>query len=134
MIGLSWQCGLNKNVCHFSVASLCCWNLQDVFRLGFSFQASGLISRSGISSSSTVCYCKAAVALSAACECVLKHHTGCVHFCARYHISVSVGLCQFELVHCMFVCPPLCRASCACVCLLSVMGSFAVSAAVSPQL
>lgn len=40
MIGGSKHFGMNKNVCHFSVGSLCCRNLQDVFRVGFSFQAS----------------------------------------------------------------------------------------------
>lgn len=50
----------------------------------FQFSAFSLISHSGISSSSTVCYCKAAVAPSAVsvcvceCLCVLQHAPGWV--------------------------------------------------------
>lgn len=102
----------NKNVCHFSVGSLRSWNLQDVLCVGFSFQASGFSSRCGISSSSTVCCCKAAAAPSAAgvSECV----------CCTFIIIV---------LGCIFC---VCRFGF--VCALRLMASFAVSAAVSPQL
>lgn len=95
------QFGLDINVCHFSVGSLCCWNPQDVFCVGFSFQASGLISRSGISSSSTVCYCKTAVALSAARVCYSASLMCCV--CVFVCVLAHICLCG-TIVRCMFVC------------------------------
>ena len=110
LIGLSSQSGLNKNVCHFSAGSICCWNLHNVFCVGFSFQAFSLISHSGISSSSTV-YCKAPVTLSAVCVCVcgggggLQHPPGCV-VCISVCVSAFLSLwdCQLELVYCIRVC------------------------------
>lgn len=109
LIGWSRPFGSNKNICRFSVASLCCWNLREAFCVGFRFQTSRFISRCGISSSSTVCYCKAAVEMSAAGVCV----SVCV-CCTIILLVLSAFSCvllthvrlygimsvwQFELVH-----------------------------------
>lgn len=99
--GLLRRLALNKNVCHFSVSCVCLWNLQDVFCVGFSFQASGFISSYGISSSSTVCYCKAAVVLSAACVrfsvSVVMFAFLCVLELIRFCRSVSVRVCLVDV-------------------------------------
>lgn len=99
LIGQLRQFGMNKNVCHFSVGSLCCWNLRDVFCDGFSFQTP----HSGISSSSTVCYCKAAVCVSCVCVCYnIPLLVLCAFLCVDT-LSVSVGQCRFDLMWCIFV-------------------------------
>lgn len=74
----------------------------------FQFSVLGLISHFGISSSSTVCYCKAAVALSAVsvcvrvCVCLLRYAPGWAVFLSiRCHIS----LCGIMLISiCVCVC------------------------------
>lgn len=122
MIGGSKQFGMNKNVCHFSVCSLRCRNLLDVFRVGFSFQASvSFLALVFLVAQLFVIvrllwHCQLSVCCVCVCLCVTAHSCLWMH----WHISLSVGLCQLEFVYYMFV-----RALCmdlALVCLHRLMG------------
>lgn len=110
LIDRSTHLGLNKNVCSRSPLlqeSAGCVSSR------FQFSVLSLISRSGISSSSTVCYCKAAVALSAVSTCmrVRVYYSmlpvgSCT--CVFVATSLSARLCQFPFV-CRCVCFSCCQ-------------------------
>lgn len=150
MIGGSKHFGMNKNVCHFSVGSLCCRNLQDVFRVGFSFQASV----SFLVLVFLVAQLFVIVRLLWHCQLSL-----CAYVCVYYGIVLFVlfsfvvyvgtflslrDCVSFGLCRCMFVCAlstDLCCGCvlpcsvfvsvCVCVYLFNITGSSAVSAALS---
>lgn len=94
LIDGSTHWGLNKNVCSRSPLlqeSAGCVSSR------FQFSALSLISHSGISSSSTVCYCKAAVAPSAVSTCACAWITVCsrlgrVLVYLLQHLSLSLSL------------------------------------------
>lgn len=81
LIDLSIHFGLNKNVCRFCSRQPLLQGPTECMLSWFQFSVLCLISHSGISSSSTVCYCKAAVALSAVSVCV----------CARVSVCSRLG-------------------------------------------
>lgn len=107
LIDRSTHSGPNKNVCSRSPLlkeSAGCVSSR------FQFSVLSLISHSGISSSSTVCYCKAAVALSAVSTCTrvcacftVRSRLGRVLVYLLQHLCLSVRLCQFPFV-CRCVC------------------------------
>lgn len=108
LIDRSTHLGLNKNVCSQSPLlqeSAGCVSSR------FQFSVPSLISHSGISSSSTVCYCKAAVALSAVHTCTCACITVCSRLgrvlvyllqhlslrdCVSFHLCV--GVCVFLML------------------------------------
>lgn len=116
LIDTSIHFGLNQNVCHFCSRWPLVQGSTECVSPWFQFSVLALISHSGISSSSTVCYCKAAVALSAvsvcvracACLCVSRYAPGWAVFLS---IRCHIALCGIMLIS---ICV------CVCVLLLSV--------------
>lgn len=115
LIDRSIHFGLNQNVCHFCSRWPLVQGSTECVSPWFQFSVLALISHSGISSSSTVCYCKAAVALSAVS----------VRVCVRSRVCVcygmlSVGLCSCPFVATYLLCGIMLISMCVCVLLLSV--------------